>query len=51
MSSKILITKNDTFIMISNDGKRLVIDEDNKLFNELKDKTKEEIKEWYINRK
>lgn len=48
---KILIIKNDEEIMISQNGKKLIIPKDNDLFNELKDKSKEEIQEWFINRK
>jgi len=47
---KILIIKNKNEIVISNNGKRLVVDKNNSLFEELKEKTKEEIKNWYLNR-
>ena len=51
MDNKILIVKNEQAIMISNNGKRLVIDIENKLFEELKSLTKDEILKWYLSRK
>lgn len=48
---KILVVKNDNSILISNNGKKLIIDKGNELFNKLKDKSKEEIISWYISRK
>lgn len=51
MEDKILIVKNDDCILISNNGKKLVIDKDNLLFNQLKDKSKEDIQKWFIERK
>lgn len=48
MVNKILIVKNETQIVISNNGKRLVIKSDNKLFNTLQEKSKEEIQKWYL---
>ncbi|WP_317818710.1 hypothetical protein [Clostridium tetani] len=51
MSKKnVLVCKNRDEIIISNNGKRLVIYKGNTLFDELLEKTKEEIKEWFINR-
>jgi hypothetical protein len=46
----ILVCKNSKQIIISNNGKRLIIDKNNVLFDSLKDKTKEEIKEWFDSR-
>lgn len=48
--SKILICKNDEYIMISQNGKNLIIEKNNKLFNQLKGLNKEEIIKWYNNR-
>jgi hypothetical protein len=53
----ILITIKDNLITIVDNGKRLIINKDNKLFEELlnkiKDKSKEDVKEiikqWYLN--
>lgn len=43
----ILISKTDNLITISNDGKKLLIDNNNELFNKLIELTKEKIKELY----
>lgn len=47
--NNILISKNNNAITIFNKGSKLVIDINNKLFNILKNKTKEEIITWYQN--
>lgn len=44
---KILVSKTDDKITISNNGKKLLIDKNNELFNKLIKLTKEEIKELY----
>ncbi|WP_179417145.1 hypothetical protein [Clostridium beijerinckii] len=44
---KILISKTEELITISLDGKKLLINKDNKLFNKLIILSKEEIKELY----
>lgn len=46
----VLVVKSDESILISYNGKRLVIDKNNKLFKIIKDKTKEEIAKWYKER-
>lgn len=46
--SKILVIKNDDCIIISQNGKRLVIDKDNNLFELLKVKNNNEIIKWYL---
>lgn len=43
----ILVAKNENIITISFNGKKLIIDKNNKLFNELINLNKEQIKEWY----
>lgn len=48
IKSKILVIKNDNTILISVDGKKLIINGD--LFESLKDKNKDEIIEWYEKR-
>ena len=48
MKSKIIIIKNNDSILISNNGKRLVIDGEK--FDLLKDKKNEEIEKWYLSR-
>ncbi|BAO04903.1 MULTISPECIES: hypothetical protein [Clostridium] len=48
--NKVLVIKNSNSIIISQDGKRLIIDKNNELYNQLKDLEKSEIKEWYLNR-
>ncbi|CAG7839952.1 hypothetical protein G8S49_06200 [Clostridium botulinum C] len=48
MKNNIIIVKNNNSILISNNGKKLVIKDE--LFNNLKDKTKDEIKKWYLER-
>jgi hypothetical protein len=50
MNNKILVCKNDNIITISQNGKKLIIDKENILFNQLENLSKEEIKEWYLNR-
>lgn len=47
----VLISKNENFITISFDGKKLIIDKNNILFEELNKKSKEEIKKWYLQSK
>jgi hypothetical protein len=44
---KILISKTEELITISSNGKKLLIDKDNKLFVKLIDLSKEEIKVLY----
>lgn len=44
---KILVSKTDNLINVVCDGKKLLIDKNNKLFNKLIKLTKEEIKELY----
>jgi hypothetical protein len=51
MNDKILVLIKEDHILISNNGKRLIIDSEDLMFNELKTKTKEEILEWYASRK
>ncbi|EDS77131.1 hypothetical protein CBC_A1733 [Clostridium botulinum C str. Eklund] len=48
MKDNIIIVKNNGSILISNNGKKLVIKDE--LFNNLKDKSKDEIKKWYLAR-
>jgi len=45
---KIIVLKTDDLIVISYEGKRLIIND--VLFNALKGKTINEIKEWYLKR-
>lgn len=45
---KIIVLKTDDLIVISYEGKRLIIND--VLFNTLKGKTINEIKEWYLKR-
>jgi len=47
----ILVCKNDNAIIIVLDGKKLIIDKDNKLFEQLSKLNKEQIKDWYKSRK
>lgn len=48
----VLIVKNSEYILISQNGKRFIIDKNNKLFGILEGKTDKEIKELYLlNRK
>lgn len=44
---KILVVKNEDNIIISKDGKRLIIDKNNELFNTLKPLSKEDIIKFY----
>ena len=44
---KILVSKKTDTIVINCDGKKLIIKEDDELFEELKDFSKEEIRIWY----
>jgi hypothetical protein len=44
---KILVAKNEDIIAISFNGRKLIIDKNNKLFNELINLSKEEIKKFY----
>lgn len=44
---KILISKNNELITLSIDGKKLLINQDNKLFEKLINLSKDEIKELY----
>ncbi|AEB77388.1 hypothetical protein [Clostridium botulinum] len=48
MKNNIIIVKNNNSILISNNGKKLVIEDE--LFSKLKDKSKDEIKKWYLKR-
>jgi hypothetical protein len=50
MVNKILVVRNETQIVISNNGKRFVVDKENKTFDLLKDKSNDEIKDWYLQR-
>ena len=43
-----LVVINHNSILIADNGRKLIIDVGNPLFNILKDKNKEEIKEWYL---
>lgn len=45
---KIFVVIRENKIIISYDGKKLVVDKDNNIYKELKSKTKDEIKEWYL---
>lgn len=47
---KVLVSKNSECIVISKGCKKMRICNEEKLFDELKDLTKEEIIEWYLNR-
>lgn len=47
----VLVSKNENFITISFDGKKLIINKNNILFEELNKKSKEEIKKWYLQSK
>lgn len=44
-----LILVNDNEILISDDGEKYIIENTNPLYEELKDKSNEEIKSWYLN--
>lgn len=44
---KILVSKKEDLITISADGKKLLINKDNKLFEQLIKLPKEDIKIWY----
>jgi hypothetical protein len=44
---KILVVKKKDSIIISCDGKKLLIDENSKLYDKLKELPKEDIKIWY----
>jgi hypothetical protein len=44
---KILVSKTEELITICSNGKKLLINKDNKLFYKLNELTKEEIKELY----
>lgn len=44
---KILVSKREDLITISCNGNKLIIDKNNKLFELLISKTKDEIKIWY----
>lgn len=43
----ILVSKNSYGITISNNGKKMIIDNEDELYNKLIDKTKEEIILWF----
>ena len=45
----IIVLKKKEVIMIVSDNSKLIIDKNNKLFNELNKLSKEKIKEWYLN--
>lgn len=47
---KILVVKNEDNIIISKDGKRLIIDKNNELFNTLKPLSKGDIIKFYEGR-
>lgn len=47
---KVLVIKQKNLIIISQDGKRFMINKENELFDKIKDLSQEEIKEWYLNR-
>ena len=49
-NSKILVCKNSDNIIISQDGKKLIIYNKDILFSKLKDLSKTEIIKWYLNR-
>jgi len=49
--NKILVCKNNDNIIISVDGKKLIISNKDVLFNQLISLTKDKIREWYLNRK
>lgn len=44
---KILVAKNEDIITISCNGRKLIIDKNNKLFDELINLSKEDIKKFY----
>ena len=44
----VIVLKKKEVIMIVSDNSKLIIDKNNKLFNELNKLSKEKIKEWYI---
>ena len=48
---KLLVAKNSQMIVISLNGKRLIIKKGDKLFEKFNKMSKEEIIQWYQNRK
>ena len=44
----VIVLKKKEVIMIVSDNSKLIIDKNNKLFNELNKLSKEKIKEWYV---
>lgn len=48
MLNKVLVSKNDNTILIVCDGKKLVINQEHKMWDVIKAMSKEEIKEWYL---
>lgn len=44
----VLVAKMTDKIIISKDGKKLIINKDDLLFDKLNNLTKEEIKKWYL---
>jgi len=44
---KILVVKKEGLITISSNGKKLFIDENSKLYDKLKELSKDDIKIWY----
>lgn len=49
--NKILVCKNSQAIIISQNGKKLILDKNHVLFEQLNKMSKEEIIKWYQNRK
>ena len=47
----ILVSKSDICILIAENGKKLIIKNDDHRFTLLKDKSKEEIEKWYLENK
>lgn len=48
---RVLVSKNSNKIIISQSAKRLIIDKDNQLFENLKELSKNEIIEWFLARR
>lgn len=48
---KVLVSKNSNKIIISQSAKRLIIDKNNELFENLKELSKNEIIEWFLARR
>lgn len=47
---KIFVIKNKDYILISDNGKKLIIDKSKEIFNEINKLSKEDIKLWYVKR-